>query len=104
MRANVARVEAERDRLADGLRSVGWRIGPSVTNFLLARFEDPAIAAATADALLRAGLVPRTFPEGHPLAASLRVTIRNPAENDQLIAAARRAVTTSPRSNEGSPG
>jgi histidinol-phosphate aminotransferase len=102
MQANVARVEAERDRLAEGLRSAGWRIGPSVTNFLLARFEDEAVAAATADALLRAGLVPRTFPLGHPLAASLRVTIRSAAENDQLIAAARAAAAMGPHTREGS--
>jgi histidinol-phosphate aminotransferase len=88
MHANVARVEAERGRLAADLRSAGWRIGPSVTNFLLADFSDAARAAAVAGALLRAGLVPRTFPEGHPLAARLRVTVRSEAENDRLIAVA----------------
>jgi histidinol-phosphate aminotransferase len=88
MRRNVERVEAERDRLASGLREAGWLVGPSVTNFLLGRFETPAAAAATAEALLRSGLVPRTFGAGHPLAAALRVTIRNPAENDRLIEAA----------------
>ena len=34
------------------------------------------------------GLVPRTFGHGHPLAFCLRVTVRNPDENDRLIAAA----------------
>ena len=33
-------------------------------------------------------LVPRTFGAGHPLAAFLRLTVRNPDENDRLIAAA----------------
>jgi histidinol-phosphate aminotransferase len=100
MRANVARVATERDRLADGLRSAGWRTRPSITNFLLAGFADAELAATTAEALLRAGLVPRTFPAGHPLAASLRVTVRNPAENDRLIAAARAAANLQP--TEGS--
>ena len=102
MRANVARVESERDRLAAGLRSAGWRIGPSITNFLLARFADAETAAATADVLLRRGLVPRTFAAGHPLAASLRVTIRNASENDRLIAAAHAATEIDRPMNDGS--
>jgi histidinol-phosphate aminotransferase len=89
MHANVARVAAERDRLAAGLAGAGWRVGPSVTNFLLAGFPDAATSAATAEELLRRGLVPRTFGADHPLAASLRVTVRDAAENDRLIAAAR---------------
>jgi len=91
MQANVARVESERERLAEALRGAGWEIGPSETNFVLARFGSPERAAAVADALLRRGIVPRTFGEGHPLADSLRLTIRNAAENDRLIAAARAA-------------
>ncbi len=38
MAANVARVDAERDRLARELRDAGWSVGPSVTNFLLVDF------------------------------------------------------------------
>ena len=91
MRANLARVERERVRLAEGLRSAGWQVGPSVTNFLLVRFDSPVAAAAAAEALLRRGIVPRTFGEGHPLANSLRLTVRDAAENDRLIAAARAA-------------
>ncbi len=91
MRANVARVEGERDRLAEGLRSAGWEVGPSVTNFLLVRFGSPERATATAEALLRRGIVPRTFGAGHPLADALRLTVRDVAENDRLIAAAREA-------------
>ena len=93
MRANVARVEAERGHLAAGLTDAGWRVGPSITNFLLADFGTPARAGATADALLGRSLVPRTFGQGHQLASYLRVTIRNRDENDRLIAAAHEAVT-----------
>jgi histidinol-phosphate aminotransferase len=88
MAANVARVDAERDRLADALRSAGWSVGPSVTNFLLADFGTPDRAATVAQGLLRRGLVPRTFGAGHPLAHALRLTIRDRAGNDRLIAAA----------------
>ena len=86
---NLERVVRERARLAGGLREAGWLVGPSATNFLLARLGSPQRAAATADGLMRRGLVPRTFPAGHPLAGYLRVTIRNADENDRLIAGAR---------------
>jgi len=85
---NVARVERERERLAAGLRDAGWGVGSSVTNFVLADLETPGRAAAAAEGLLRRGLVPRTFPAGHPLAAYLRLTIRDAADNDRLVAAA----------------
>ena len=91
MRANVARVAVERERLSHALSDAGWTVGPSVTNFLLVTFADPAAAATAAGALLRRGLVPRTFPAGHPLGNSLRLTVRDAAENDRLIAAARDA-------------
>jgi histidinol-phosphate aminotransferase len=96
MQANVARVERERRRLAEGLLDAGWEVGPSVTNFLLARFGTPERAAGTAQALLRRGIVPRTFGEGHPLADALRLTVRDSVENDRLIAAARAAAADSP--------
>jgi histidinol-phosphate aminotransferase len=93
MQANVARVDAERDRLADALRTAGWTVGPTVTNFLLADFGTTERAAAVATGLLRRGLVPRTFAAGHPLAHGLRLTIRDRAGNDRLIAAAREIET-----------
>ncbi len=85
---NVARVDQERDRLAADLRRAGWSVGPSVTNFLLADLGTPERAEQVADALLRRGLVPRTFPSGHPLAHCLRLTIRDRAGNERLAAAA----------------
>jgi histidinol-phosphate aminotransferase len=91
MRANVARVNAERGRLASALSAVGWSVGPSVTNFLLVRFDSPAAASSAADTLLNRGLVPRTFPTGHRLADSLRLTVRGREENDRLVAAAAEA-------------
>jgi histidinol-phosphate aminotransferase len=89
LEGNLARVETERGRLADGLTESGWSVGPSVTNFLLVDFGSPERAAATADGLLARGLVPRTFGMGHVLASYLRLTVRDRHENDRLIAAAR---------------
>jgi histidinol-phosphate aminotransferase len=86
--ANLARVERERERLTAGLNQAGWIVGPSVTNFVLADLGSPERAGATAEGLLVRGLVPRTFGAGHPLAGYLRLTVRDPDENDRLIAAA----------------
>jgi histidinol-phosphate aminotransferase len=88
MEANVARLTAERERLAAALSAEGWDVGPSITNFLLVDFETPARAAAVADHLLRRGLVPRTFGPTHPLADHLRLTVRSVEEDDRLIEAA----------------
>ena len=88
MIANVERVDAERDRLSAGLRDAGWNVGPTVTNFVLVDFGTAERAAVVATGMLRRGLVPRTFPSGHPLAHALRLTIRDRAGNDRLIAAA----------------
>jgi histidinol-phosphate aminotransferase len=94
--ANLARVTRERARLATGLSEAGWSVGPSVTNFLLVDFGSPERAAATAEGLLARGLVPRTFGAGQVLAAYLRVTVRDPHENDRLIEAATRLSTEIP--------
>jgi histidinol-phosphate aminotransferase len=88
MRANVDRVERERPRLAAGLAAAGWRPQPSVTNFILLDLVTAERSEAAALALMRRGLVPRTFGHGHPLAHCLRVTVRDPGEDDRLVAAA----------------
>jgi histidinol-phosphate aminotransferase len=88
MQANVERVRRERPRLAAGLEAAGWRPQPSVTNFLLLDLVTPERAEAASLALMRRGLVPRTFGHGHPLAQYLRVTVRDPGEDDRLVDAA----------------
>jgi histidinol-phosphate aminotransferase len=88
VRANVERVERERPRLIAGLEAAGFRPQPSVTNFVLLDLVTPERAEAAALAFMARGLVPRTFGHGHPLASCLRVTVRDPDEDDRLIAAA----------------
>ena len=87
--ANLARVARRavapdrsppRGRL--GGRSVGHQLPPR-------RLRDACSEPReVAEALLRRGLVPRTFGAGHPLAGHLRLTVRDPDENDRLIAVA----------------
>jgi histidinol-phosphate aminotransferase len=87
--ANLERVRVERTRLREALTALGWSVGPSVTNFLLVDLGSPERAAAVSEGLLQRGLVPRTFPAGHPFAGHLRLTVRDAAENDRLIEAVR---------------
>ena len=96
--SNLERVARERTRLSTVLGAAGWSVGPSVTNFVLVDFSTPERAAAAAETLLGRGLVPRTFGAGHPLASRLRLTVRDPHENDRLIAAAQSTIAqeTSP--------
>jgi histidinol-phosphate aminotransferase len=69
--------------MAGRLRAIGWRVLPSVTNFLLVR---PPDASATAGALQRRGMVVRSYASA-PLAGWLRVTVRDPGANARLLAA-----------------
>lgn len=88
------RIKASRERLAAGLRELGWSVIPSATNFLLAapvRQDRPASAETGAHAFefLRARhILVRRFP-AHPLtAASLRITVGTDMEVDAFLAAA----------------
>ena len=87
MEANVARVLAERPRLLEACSAAGWPPYPSVACFVLVDLGTTARSSFVADRLMRRGIVPRTFPAGHPAAHCIRVTVRAPHENDRLIAA-----------------
>jgi histidinol-phosphate aminotransferase len=80
-RARLAGIVAQRERLAAAFTHLGWRVLPSLANFLLVR---PPDAHAIADALLRRGLAVRSYPVG-PLRDWLRITVRAPLENDRLL-------------------
>jgi histidinol-phosphate aminotransferase len=82
---NVAALTAEREWLAAGLAARGWQPAPSVTNFLLVRIGDHDAAERAADALLHAGIVPRTFGPANPLRGHLRLTVRSRPQNERLL-------------------
>jgi histidinol-phosphate/aromatic aminotransferase/cobyric acid decarboxylase-like protein len=85
----VETITAERDRFIGALREAGWDARDSVTNFVLVDFDSPATAEAIGEGLLSRGLIPRTFPAGHPLDHCIRLTVRNRDQDDRLVAAAR---------------
>ncbi|HXN01588.1 MAG TPA: histidinol-phosphate transaminase [Candidatus Dormibacteraeota bacterium] len=82
MRQRVRQVKGERARLQTGLQALGLEVRDSAANFLLVQ-----TGRSAAPALLKKGLVVRTFPATSLLAEYIRVTVRRPAENDRLVAA-----------------
>jgi histidinol-phosphate aminotransferase len=91
--AHVAHVReanaAERERLRDGLQSLGLAVTPSQGNFLLADLGRDASALEAA--LLRRGVVPRPM-RGYGLPDCLRLTVGLPEENARLFSALRDAL------------
>lgn len=87
MRQRVQQIKAERVRLLQQVRALGLEVRDSAANFLLVR-----TGRSAAPALLKRGLVVRTFPTTSPLAEYIRVTVRRPDENDRLVAALQAAM------------
>jgi histidinol-phosphate aminotransferase len=87
VRAHVAEVVAERERVAAALRGLpGFEVAPSQANFLWLQSARPA--SDTFEALLARGVLVRSFhAAGGRMACRLRVTIGTARENDALIEA-----------------
>lgn len=81
-RRRVATIVAARESLRAELDQLGLEVAPSAANFLLVR-----TGAGAAPALLRRGLVVRTFPAGSPLAGFIRITVRTSEANARLVRA-----------------
>ncbi len=87
MRANVDLMISERERLSSALRSAGYQLTPSATNFLLMTF--PGATEQTADELAKSLfdetglLVNRTREAG--LEHYIRFSMALPKDNDRLL-------------------
>lgn len=84
LKANIARIVADRDRLADELRKFyGLTVFPSETNFLLVQVEPEfgRSAAEICNALKEQGILIRLFENMN----SLRITVGKSEEMDQLL-------------------
>lgn len=87
LRARVAAVRAERERVYAALREhPSWTVYPSHTNFLLIRTPD---AGAAYRGLLERGVLLRRQDKLPGLAGCLRLSIGTPQENDRFLEAAR---------------
>ena len=80
------KVREEREKLATALRTLGWTVYPSQTNFLLATLPEAPGAEATYRLLKDQGILVRYFNEPR-LADKLRISVGTPEENAQLLAA-----------------
>ncbi len=83
--ANAAALGDEREWLGTQLTKAGLPPVPSVTNFLLCRIGSPSEADQLNEALLRGGIVVRTFGPDSPLAGHLRFTVRNREQNQRFL-------------------
>lgn len=87
MKASVAGIRAERERVAVQLASMGLHAAPSQTNFLF--FDTRRDSTEVAKALLMDGIIVKPWREpGYE--SWLRASIGTPAENDRLIASLRK--------------
>ena len=91
MESVVMSITEGRRRLSGHLEEIGLRVLPSEANFLLC--EVGPRARPLADALMKEGLVVRTFPDDGPLAFYLRFTVRSPQAHDRLLSALRRRLS-----------
>ena len=98
MRARAAATVAERDRLAEALRTAGLGVQDSCANFLLVDLGEPA--APVSKRLLDQGLVVRTFAD--PLLAThIRISPATPADDDALLGRARSGRAGAPKRPPG---
>ena len=94
MRANVAKVRAERARMAERLRGLGFDVTASEANFLLARVPG-GTGQGWYEGLKARGILVRWWNLPR-LADKLRITIGTPEENDAFLAAAERMKKEAP--------
>jgi len=81
---NAEKVRAERARLRDGLRRLGFEVPASQANFLFARVPPGQDALALKQGLQTAGILLRHFPTPG-LDDRLRISIGSEQENDSLL-------------------
>jgi len=84
-RQNVQKVKAERVRLCEQLRQLGFAVSESQTNFLLVQCNNHN-AAELHDKLAQQRIYVRYFPYP-PLEDKLRITVGTAEQNDKLVAA-----------------
>lgn len=80
----VGAIQAERDRLIDGLESLGVSVHPSEANFVLFEVDDPH---AVWTRLLEREVLVRDYSKNDLLRRCLRVTATKPEETDAFLSA-----------------
>ena len=75
---------ADRERLTDGLRGLGFAVDDSAANFVLARCGDEATAAAADSHLKSHGIIVRR-PISYGFEEGLRISVGRPEQVDRLL-------------------
>jgi len=88
---NVEKVKAERTRLTEELRRLGFAAMDSQANFLLAQFESPG-ASEVYEKLAERNIYVRYFDQPG-LADKLRMTVGTKEQNDKLISALKEIIS-----------
>jgi histidinol-phosphate aminotransferase len=89
---NVERVKQDRQELTEQLRAIGFAIGDSYSNFVLAETKNGS-AAAIHEALAQRHIFVRYF-DALGLDNKLRITVGTREQNERLLAALREIVAT----------
>lgn len=84
-RSNIDKIKAQRSRLIDDLRQLGFELADSSTNFVLARPRGVS-AKELYNGLIDRGIYIRYFQQAD-LADKVRITVGTAEQNDSLIAA-----------------
>lgn len=82
---NLAKVKRDRQTLTEGLRKLGFEVGDSCSNFVLARTKDGS-AAGIYEQLAQRNIYVRFF-DTPDLSDKLRISVGTKAENEKLLAA-----------------
>ena len=83
---NVRRVKATRERLRDALRTLGFNVPPSATNFVFAKPPAKMTAKKFYEALRRRNLLVRWWSDPR-VSDRVRISIGTDGETDKLLAA-----------------
>jgi histidinol-phosphate aminotransferase len=86
LRSTCGEKARQREALGAALKSRGWQVSPSQTNFLLVDFGDAATASAIEAGLLQRNVVPRPM-GGYGLPQCLRISVGDAVENRRFLAA-----------------
>lgn len=86
-RQRISAIVAERDRLSEGVASLGLRVHPSDANFVLFEVGDPHRTQQVWDSLMERGVLVRNYASSRHLQGCLRVTAGMPEETDAFLTA-----------------
>lgn len=90
IKEQIRMIKDERQRLTDAFYGFGFKVYPSQANFLLVNMGNKA--KETCLKLRNKGIIVRDRSNKHYLSGCVRITVRSPQENNQLLKALEKAI------------